>query len=241
MKPMGKLATATVLLLAAVALTLGAGTATAGDDDEELVDVSKTVEDIHKKMDELLQKGKTARHGKLRLGAVCGDEKADPVFESWGDFAHYTLAPAGDLEHPEGWTLNKDAAVVGENAPFTKGFRSLRLGDHGEAVSPVICVNVSHPTVRFFLKSTGSEKSRLEIELYYQDLSGHTKKLKIAKLRGGRNWSPSTIVPIYMNMIAAATPDGVTAVAFKFKAKDVKSDEGGWNIDDLYVDPFRGR
>jgi hypothetical protein len=47
-------------------------------------------------------------------------------------------------------------------------------------------------------------------------------------------------VPMYMNMLALASPSGVTAVAFKFKAEGLQKDET-LAISSLYVDPFQSR
>jgi hypothetical protein len=215
--------------------------AVAGGDDEELVDVSKTVADIEKKMGELRERGRWAKRGKLSLAAVCGEERTERVFLPWLDPAEYTLAPQGDFESGSEWTLKKDAAVMEGNSPFSGGQRSLFLPDHGEAISPVICVSVAHPTIRLFARNGGSSESKLEIELIYEDTSGKVRKLKIAKLRGSDAWNPSIVIPIYVNVIAAAVEDGITAVAFKFKAKDVNAKGGGWQLDDFYVDPFKSR
>ena len=51
---------------------------------------------------------------------------------------------------------------------------------------------------------------------------------------------PSLIVPIYMNMLALATPNGLTAVAFRFKAEGLQKNET-LSISGLYVDPFSSR
>jgi hypothetical protein len=43
-----------------------------------------------------------------------------------------------------------------------------------------------------------------------------------------------------MNVLALASPDGITAVAFKFKAEGLQKDET-LAISGLYVDPFSSR
>jgi len=227
-----------VLALVGV-LVLAFGAATASADDEELVDVSKKMGEIQKKMDELRGKGRWARRGELSATAVCGEETSSQVFASWGDTADYVPAPQGDAEDISAWDVNDDVSLVNENAPFSNGSHSILLGDGGEAVTPVMCVSTSHPTIRFFAANTGSPDSTLEIEVIYEDIGGHRKKLKIARLRGSEDWRPSLVVPIHVNRLAAASEDGLTAVAFKFKAKDVKSKGRGWKLDDLYLDPWK--
>jgi hypothetical protein len=219
-------------------VVLGASTATAvaAADEGELVDVSKTVNDLHKKMDELREHGRYAKKGELSAAAVCGDADAEAVFSAFGDPDLYTPAPGGDIEQPERWGVNKHTHL-GENSPFGQGQASLFLEDHGEAISPPMCVSVEHPSIRMFAANTGDEGSELEVEILYEGLDGKIKKLKVAKLRGGAGWAPTTVVPVYVNMLGAASEDGFTAIAVKFKAKDVKAKDAGWMIDDLYVDP----
>jgi hypothetical protein len=211
----------------------------AGSDDAELVDVSNKTSDIQKKIDELRANGRWSRQGELSASAVCGAEEGSQVFAPWGDTAEYVPAPQGNVEDISAWDVDDDVTVLNENAPFSTGSRSLLLTEGGEAVTPAMCISVFHPTIRFFAANTGSPASRLQIEILYEDLDGHVKKLKIARLRGGDQWAPSLVVPIHMNMLAAASANGVTAIALKFKAKDVKSKEAGWKIDDLAVDPWK--
>ena len=236
-RPMRRSRSLVLALVGALVLTVGAATASAND--EELVDVSKKMSEIQKKMDDLRGKGRWARRGELSAAAICGDRASSQVFASWGDAAEYVPAPQGDAEDISAWDLDDDVSIVQENAPFSSGFRSLLLNDGGEAVTPVMCISAFHPTIRFFAANTGSPESTLEVEVIYEDLDGHRKKLKIARLRGSEDWRPSLVVPIHVNRLAAASEDGLTAVALKFKAKDVKSKGRGWKLDDLYVDPWK--
>ena len=85
---------ACVIALAAAAAAPGMA---AGDPDEQLVDVSKQVADIHKKMDGLRAHGRWARRGELLAGADCGYSDAARIFAPWADIAMYALAPQGDF------------------------------------------------------------------------------------------------------------------------------------------------
>ena len=102
-----------------------------------------------------------------------------------------------------------------------------------------MCVGVGHPTIRLFAANTGGLESELEVEVLYEGLDGKIKKLKLARLHGSPEWAPTTIVPIYVNLLGAASEDGLTAIAIRFKARDVKSKGGGWKLDDMYVDPLK--
>ena len=76
---------ATGVLVAAAMLAATATTAAAAEDEGELVDVTKTVSSLEKKMADLGERGQRARKGELSASAVCGDAQAEQVFASWGD------------------------------------------------------------------------------------------------------------------------------------------------------------
>jgi hypothetical protein len=230
---------------------------TAGDD-AQLLDVTKQVSAIERKMNDLLAHGQSARAGKLLEGADCGYGTPSQVFAPWGDSAMYTLAPQGDLSTTDGWTLNKQATVAPSADPFSGARQSLQLAKGAEAATPAMCVNLDNPTIRFFTRDEGGNgkanlkvdvlyedlggngKSQLKVDVLYEDFSGHVKHLTIAKLRAGSEWQPSVILPMYMNMLALASPSGLTAVAFRFKAEGLQKDET-LSISSLLVDPFSSR
>src|SRR5215207_4482322 len=141
--------------VAATTATAGGGTAA---DDAQILDVSKQVAGIEKKMNDLLAHGRWAKAGRLLSGADCGYGDPSPVFAAWGDTATYALAPEGDLSTTDGWTLNKHATVVGGADPFSGATRSLRFGKGAEAATPAMCVNLDHPTIRFFVRDIGGNE-----------------------------------------------------------------------------------
>src|SRR5438094_3186310 len=215
------------LLALAATVTTGAmaDDETAGDD-AQLLDVSKQVSGIEKKMNDLLAHGQSAKAGKLLEGADCGYGAPSQVFAPWGDQAMYTLAPQGDFSATDGWTLNKQATVAPSGDPFSGARQSLQFAKGAEAATPAMCVNLDNPTIRFFVRDLGGNgKSQLKVDVLYEDFSGHVKHLTIAKLRAGSEWQPSVILPMYMNMLARASSSGLTAVAFRFKAEGLQKDE----------------
>jgi hypothetical protein len=234
-----------VLSMCLMAFAATAATAAKADDgtvdDAQLEDVSKQVSSIEKKMDELLAHGRWARAGTLLAGADCGYGDPSFRFAAWGDDASYVLAPQGDLSATDGWTLNKQTTVVPSADPFSGAQQSLQFAKGAEAGTPAMCVTLDTPTIRFFVRDRGgNDKSRLKVDVLYEDFSGHVKHLTIAKLRAGSEWEPSVILPMYMNVLALASPSGVTAVAFRFKAEGLQKGET-LSISSLYVDPFRSR
>jgi len=229
-----------VLAFAATAATVAKADGGAGDD-AQLEDVSKQVSSIEKKMDDLLAHGQWARAGKLLAGADCGYGDPSFRFAAWGDDASYVLAPQGDLSATDGWTLNNQATVVPSADPLSGALQSLQFAKGAEAGTPAMCVTLDNPTLRFFIRDRGgNDKSQLKVDVVYEDFGGHVKHLTIAKLRAGSEWEPSVILPIYMNVLALASPSGVTAVAFRFKAEGLQKGET-LSISSLYIDPFRSR
>ena len=228
-------------LVALTAMTAPVAAAEVGTAGDEIVDVTKQVSQIEKKLDELLGHGRWARAGDLLESADCGYGEPSTLFAPWGDDATYMLAPQGDLSDTDGWTLDKDAVVDSSADPFSGAARSLRFSKGAEAATPAMCVNLDHPTIRFFVRDEGgNEKSHLRVEVLYEDFGGGVKHLTVARVRAGSAWRPSAIVPMYMNMLALASPSGMTAVAFRFKAEGLQKGET-ISISSILVDPFRSR
>jgi hypothetical protein len=227
-----------VLVLAAITAT----TARAGGGAEpQLLDVSHQVADIQKKMNDLLAHGQQARVGNLLSSADCGYGDPLPVFAAWGDSAMYALAPEGDLSSRDDWTLDNKATIASGADPFSGASQSLQLTKDAQAATPAMCVNLDNPTMRFFVRDVGGNgKSNLKVDLLYEDFDGHIKHLTIARLKAASEWQPSLVLPIYMNMLALASPTGLTAVALQFKAEGLQKDEV-IAISSVYVDPFSCR
>jgi hypothetical protein len=234
------------VLLCAGALSLFGATAALADDttpsdQAQLVDVSKQVGDIQHKLNELIGRGQSAKPGKLLSSALCAYGEPAQTFLPWGDDASYALAPEGDFSATDEWTLSKQARVVPSADPFSGAQQSLQLGHDGQVASPAMCTTLDNPTFRFFTRDVGGNgKANLKVDVLYEDFDGHLKHLTIARLKAGTEWQPSIIVPIYMNMLAAASSSGVTAVAFQFKAEGLQKDET-LAISSFYVDPYCSR
>jgi hypothetical protein len=211
------------------------------DDDGQLVDISHQMADMHKKLDELQAKGQAAKTGKLAEAADCSFGAPSQVFLPWGDLSDYSLAPQGDLSDTGAWSF-KNVTVSSEHDPFTPGTSSLLLakGD-SEAVTPVMCVSVDHPSLRLFLADRGGNgKATLQVKVIYEGLDGHAHNLSVANLRVSNDWQPSVVIPIGVNLLAAASANGWTPVAFDFKVHGLQKDET-FALDGVYVDPWASR
>ncbi len=234
----------TVAMFASIAATTArADTGTSPTPASQLVDTSHQVADIQHQIANLQAKGQAAKSGKLTAAAAsaCGFQNPTQVFLPWGDPASYALAPQGDLSSTTGWSF-KHTNLAADHDPYTAGTNSLQFaqGD-SEAVTPAMCVNLTNPTIRLFMKDTGGNgKSDVKVDVLYEDLNGNIQHLTLAKLRVGSTWAPSITIPIAVNILSAANASGVTAVAFDFKVEGLQKNET-LSLDGFYVDPFLAR
>jgi hypothetical protein len=176
---------------------------------------------------------------KLDVLGTCGDQDTSAVFRPWGDPSQYVLAPNGDFTAMGDWDLDADAQLVTAPSPRGTG-RVLSLADGGEAVSPVTCLSVGHPTIRLFARNTGAAGSKLQVTVLMQGANGNVTELPVATVTAGASWNPTPIIPVVVNLFALTSANGALPVSFRFKAVGGGSKAARWQLDDLYVDPFKG-
>ena len=172
--------------------------------------------------------------------ASCDSQELSHPFAPWLDPAAYVMVPGGDFESgAAGWTLTGGASVVNGNESHNVGgsgdSHSLSLPAGSSATSPAMCVGIEHPTLRGFLRNTGSSLSSMQIEVLFEDLDGNVHSADIATHGAGSSWNPSSPMLIGANLIDLLS-NGDTAVAFRFSPQGWG---GSWRIDDFYVDPYR--
>lgn len=178
-----------------------------------------------------------AQAGPLVSSAVdCDAQVLEEPFLPWADPASYVLAPGGTFEGSDsGWAVSGGAAVVDGNEPyFVHGAgesASLSLPAGSSATSREICVGIEHPTLRLFTRHEGF--GTLKVEVLFSDADGNAHAATIGQVAGGGSWQPSPVMPIVVNLLTAGDR---TAVAFRFTPQG-----GDWQIDDVYVDPYRSR
>jgi hypothetical protein len=174
----------------------------------------------------------------------CPNYEVGQPFLSWLDPMFYTLAPNGGLESGgDGWRLSGNAVVVSGNETYQVGgasdSHSLFLPPSSSATTTPICVALLDPTVRLFVLNTGSQRSDLKVEVLYTDAFGNSRSATVALLTGNRTWRPTVPLPFRAQLTnPPLVTDGTTSVAFRFTPLGTK---GSWKIDDVFVDPFKGR
>jgi hypothetical protein len=169
--------------------------------------------------------------------APCDGAALSKPFQRWADFANYKAAPGGDFEGDmAGWTLAGGARTVAGGEPWGVtghvGSRALYLPAGATAVAPATCVNAGAPTFRFFARSVSGLLPVMKVELLYQD-----GPLRIVAVPAGvvlptSAWRP-TAPMLTASAVAAALTDGEAPLALRFTAVG-----GGWQMDDVFVDPY---
>lgn len=192
----------------------------------------------------LLAIGSPTAAGSSGSAATCGPRTVSQPFLPWHDARHYFLLPGGDLESTSGWTLAGGARLAEVNEPFyahdAADRRSLYLPSGASARSATTCVDADEPTMRFFVRNTGSVLSLLAIEARVRTtLLGVTVETSLplgVVLGTAQSWQPSA--PVLFKLSANHLLGGTTTVDFRFTALGLG---GKWHVDDVYLDPFKDR
>jgi len=185
----------------------------------------------------------TASAGLVTASASnCDDPALEQPFARWGDNASYKLLGNGGFESgATGWTLSGGAYVASGNESFDVGgaddSRSLVLPGGSRAVSPFTCVGLNEPTLRLFAKRRSGLLTTLGVEMQVQTSLGLSLWLPVLPGDlGGSSWHPTLAMPLIANLLTLSSTDR-TAVRFRFSPVLL----GSWQIDDVYVDPYRTR
>jgi len=168
--------------------------------------------------------------------AGCPDVPTVQPFAPWGDHADYFLAPDGDIEAGAGsWQLDGGASAVAGNDPLPVGDPSddqtLRLPSGATATTAPMCIGVEHRTMRFV--GTSAMSGTLLVEALYSKGNGKQKSITLGAVRGSGEWAPSPVLPMRVN--EQAGDDNAMSVSLRFSAHG----NAPWQIDDVYVDPYR--
>jgi hypothetical protein len=185
-----------------------------------------------------------AQAGPVGDAADCSVQRPlSQPFLPWADLASYALSPNGGLETgASGWTLSGSATTGPGNESYYVGGdsdnRSLSVPAGSSATSDAMCVGLQWPTIRFFARSSGTGLlSLLKVDVVVDDaLSGQAKAVPIGVVTPTGAWQPSLPMVMIVNNLGALTKDGMLPVAFRFTPVG----SGTWQVDDLYVDPWRG-
>jgi hypothetical protein len=173
-------------------------------------------------------------------GVDCGSPQLSQPFLPWLDPGHYFSI--GTFENgAAGWTLSGGASVTSGNEPWqvsgSGDSNSLSLPSGATAVSPVSCVGIDSPSLRFFARRSTrgllGNLASLEVDALVQDNLGHTLTVPVLVTGASSSWTPTVTMPVVADLLPLL-PGNQTPVAFKFTALG----SADWQIDDTYVDPM---
>jgi hypothetical protein len=171
---------------------------------------------------------------------ACSYSGAKTVFSPWGDQHNYVLAPDGGFEAGgSGWQLSHGAAVVEGNESYylndAGDSRSLSLPAGSSAVSPPVCMAIDTPSFRLVARNGGDPSSQLRVEAVYK-LLGLVRTKTAGTLSAGSDWAPTQSVSTVLTLSTLVGTLIPSAIEIRFTPLDSK---GQWQVDDVYIDPFR--
>jgi hypothetical protein len=171
----------------------------------------------------------------------CETKPSSQVFLRWLDPLRYEQAPDGGVESGQGWTLTGGARIVAGNEPWMVGSRydrmSLQLPRGSRATTGVMCVGIGHPIMRFFARRTsGWLLDSLKVDVLFEGAGGQVHSLPVGLVLGGKSWQPTLPFPVLASLLPLL-PGEQTPIQFRFTPVG----GGTWQIDDVYVDPWRSR
>ena len=161
------------------------------------------------------------------------------TFLPWLDLADYTALSGGDFETgAAGWSLD-GASVAGGNESYRVGgandSRSLAIPAGASATSPTMCVGLTHPTIRFFVKRQSGgwlSLASVRVDVLFETESGSVVSLPIGSVGGGGSWQVTGPMLVVANLLPLL-PGQKTPVAFRFTAQGAD-----FSVDDVWVDPY---
>ena len=171
--------------------------------------------------------------------ADCATQPVSNPFSQWGDSNDYFLVPGGSFEGTAdqlGWTLSNASLTAGNesfNVNDPGDQQSLTINAGGSATSPYFCVDDSMSGLRFFAQQAGAGTD-LRVKALVQNSDGSVTVVPLADLADGSMpaWAPTDSLGGSGHL-----PTGSSLmVALRFRAP---ASSGSWQIDDIYVDPYR--
>jgi hypothetical protein len=170
-------------------------------------------------------------------------------FSSWGDHADYFLVPNGNFANGSAdWDLSGGASVVDGGEPYgvvAGDSHSLMIPSGAQAVSKTMCVTIGEEDIRMFVHNPGVQGSILHVEAFVNNpLTGLTLETAVNvnsnTMPTGWGPTPTEVIPnllsevdILPNLLSGILAQNLTLVF------TTQGTPATWNIDDVFVDPFK--
>jgi hypothetical protein len=175
----------------------------------------------------------------------CVDPKIEHPFARFGDNRDYVLAPGGAFDDAatSGWSLEDGATVTDVDDPLGIGGGesggSLSLPPGASATSPLMCVDLTYPTMRFVLTQHDVKDSDLDVEVLYPETEkGKPEWHRTGTVKGRQKDGWKVTEDVRLDPERSGKLPGGRPVALRFTSH---ADHGSWQIDDVYVDPRMSR
>jgi hypothetical protein len=175
------------------------------------------------------------------FASSCPARATTTPFTQWGDNGSYFLAPGGDFSSPlsaSGWTVAGAERTLG-GQPFNVGIPSdysLTINGGGVAISPAFCIDDSMPYFRFFTRALGAD-GNLQVRLVVQTSRGSitTPVTHVAHLAANAmaDWAPTAQFDLADGVSMAAGQAAIARLVFN------ATGPSSWQVDDIFVDPYR--
>ncbi|MDO9353439.1 MAG: hypothetical protein Q7T55_07080 [Solirubrobacteraceae bacterium] len=173
--------------------------------------------------------------------AGCAVTPTKKAFAAFGDYADYTLAPGANFESgSSGWSLG-GASIVAGNESFFVGSKSdsksLAISATGRVVSPSFCVGIEHPNFRLVARRTTGTWGVLYVKLRSTDSGGRVNETVVGSINGTAlgKWTVSQSYGLSSVLALWSKTQSTTAQI----VLDAEKSGGNWQVDDIYIDPYR--
>lgn len=170
---------------------------------------------------------------------ACSTRVESQAFKPWGDLAYYFQVPNGGFEQSGGWALSGGAKAVAGNETFNvraaTDTKSLQMPAGSRAESRTICIGKGEETLRFFVKNPGVPGAILHVEVTARNTGNGAVGVSSFDINAdalAAGWSPSNALRVPA-MFSDAGQQEITVVF------TTVGNAATWQVDDVYVDPFR--
>lgn len=170
----------------------------------------------------------------------CTTRSESTVFSRWSDASNYFLMPNGGFESgTTDWKLAGGASVVTGNESWkvrhSADSYSLRIPYGATAESRTICVSKGEDAIRLFVKNPGVSGSILHVEVVVRNPDNGAVAQTAFDVNGDAaplGWAPTMRLGIAQQWSSTGNQE----LTFVFSTR---GSAATWQIDDVYVDPFR--
>jgi hypothetical protein len=171
---------------------------------------------------------------------ACTTRSEAAVFAPWGDTATYFQVSNGGFENgATDWALNNGAKVVSGNETYdvagAADSHSLLIPPNGAAESRTLCVSRGEDTIRLFVANPHKSGSILHVDAIVVNPDNGAIGTTAFDVNGdvpSAAWAPTMQLKI-PNLLGGS---GTEQLTLRFTTRGAAAT---WNIDDVFVDPFK--